>query len=34
VAHARECQLVRSTLGRSDAPHWREFLAAWPEIKA
>ncbi len=25
----REIALVRSTLLRSDAPHWREFMAAW-----
>lgn len=30
-ALARECRLVRSTLGRSEAPHWREFLQAWPD---
>jgi predicted PolB exonuclease-like 3'-5' exonuclease len=24
-----ELELVRSTLARSGAPHWREFLAAW-----
>ncbi len=34
AAHARECQLVRSTLGHSNAPHWREFLDAWPEAGA
>ena len=25
-----ESTLVRETLGRSDEPHWREFLARWP----
>jgi predicted PolB exonuclease-like 3'-5' exonuclease len=25
-----ECELVRSTLGRTGEPHWREFLDAWP----
>ena len=25
----RETELVRSRLGQIDAPHWREFLAAW-----
>ena len=24
-----ECDLVRSTLAKSDAPHWQEFLALW-----
>ena len=28
--YRREVELVRSTLQRSDAPHWREFLDAWP----
>jgi hypothetical protein len=27
--HAREVELVRSTLAGIEAPHWREFLAAW-----
>lgn len=26
-----EIELVRSTLGASDASHWREYLASWPE---
>jgi predicted PolB exonuclease-like 3'-5' exonuclease len=26
----KECALVRSTLQQSSAPHWREFLDAWP----
>ncbi|MDX9993702.1 MAG: 3'-5' exonuclease [Rhodocyclaceae bacterium] len=30
-AHAEEVAFVRGELARSDAPHWREFLAAWPE---
>ena len=25
----RECELVRETLGRADAEHWRAYLAAW-----
>jgi 3'-5' exonuclease len=32
--HARyqqELELVRSTLGKSNEPHWREYLAVWPE---
>ena len=29
-AHAEEVALVRKELAKSDAPHWREFLAAWP----
>ncbi len=29
-AHAAEVEVVRSELGRIDAPHWREFLTAWP----
>jgi predicted PolB exonuclease-like 3'-5' exonuclease len=24
-----QCDLVRNTLARSDAPHWREFLSRW-----
>jgi predicted PolB exonuclease-like 3'-5' exonuclease len=27
----RECKLVRDELRKLDLPHWREFLAAWPE---
>lgn len=27
--YRKECDLIRETLARSDAPHWREFLAAW-----
>jgi len=26
----KECALVRSTLGKSDEAHWKEYLAAWP----
>jgi predicted PolB exonuclease-like 3'-5' exonuclease len=26
----RECDLVRTTLAKSDEPHWHEFLGAWP----
>jgi 3'-5' exonuclease len=26
----KECELVRSTLGKSDEAHWKEYLAAWP----
>ncbi|MDR2261268.1 MAG: 3'-5' exonuclease [Azoarcus sp.] len=29
AAWAREVAMVRSTLEKIDAPHWREFLAAW-----
>ena len=29
--YAAELALVRATLGKLDAPHWREFLAAWPK---
>ena len=28
-AFVAECARVRAALGRLDAPHWREFLAAW-----
>ncbi|MDP1636445.1 MAG: 3'-5' exonuclease [Gallionellaceae bacterium] len=28
-AYQSECDLVRATLGKSDAPHWQEFLALW-----
>ncbi|MCC6609011.1 MAG: 3'-5' exonuclease [Burkholderiales bacterium] len=28
--HARELDLVRTTLSRLGEPHWRDFLAAWP----
>jgi predicted PolB exonuclease-like 3'-5' exonuclease len=24
-----ECELVRSTLGKSAEPHWKEFLRHW-----
>ena len=29
-AHAEEVAFVRKQLAAIDAPHWREFLAAWP----
>jgi len=29
--YAAELALARTTLGKLDAPHWREFLAAWPK---
>ncbi len=29
VQYREECELVRSQLGKIDAAHWREFLAAW-----
>jgi hypothetical protein len=29
--YAGELALARTTLGKLDAPHWREFLAAWPQ---
>jgi hypothetical protein len=28
-AHAEEVEVVRQALAKLDAPHWREFLAAW-----
>lgn len=31
-AYQQECDLVRSVLGKHDAPHWREFLENWPII--
>ena len=27
--HSKECELVRSTLKKSNEPHWREFLTHW-----
>jgi len=27
--HKTECDLVRSTLGKSSEPHWKEFLTRW-----
>jgi hypothetical protein len=29
--YASELALARATLSKLDAPHWREFLAAWPQ---
>ena len=29
--YQREIDLVRSSLERTEAPHWRAFLAAWPQ---
>ena len=29
----KECELIRATLAKSDEPHWREFLAQWPDKK-
>lgn len=29
--HDQEVGIVREALAKSGAPHWREFLAAWPE---
>ena len=29
--YERECRLVREELGKTDKPHLREFLAAWPD---
>jgi predicted PolB exonuclease-like 3'-5' exonuclease len=29
-AYQREVALVREALGTNPAPHWQEFLAAWP----
>jgi 3'-5' exonuclease len=31
TAHAAEVAVVRDQLTALDAPHWREFMAAWPE---
>jgi hypothetical protein len=28
--YRQECELIRATLGKSEAAHWREFLSAWP----
>jgi predicted PolB exonuclease-like 3'-5' exonuclease len=28
--YRRELELVRTTLAKSEAPHWKEFLDAWP----
>jgi hypothetical protein len=28
-AYAREVEMLRAFIGSQDAPHWREFLAAW-----
>lgn len=30
--YAAECALVRETLNQHDAPHWREYLTAWPQV--
>lgn len=30
AAYADELQIVRAALAALDAPHWREYLAAWP----
>ena len=27
--YRRECELVRTTLSKTDEGHWREFLAGW-----
>jgi predicted PolB exonuclease-like 3'-5' exonuclease len=29
--HAAEMALARASLAKLDAPHWREFLSAWPK---
>jgi hypothetical protein len=29
--HRRELALARATLASLDEPHWREFLARWPD---
>ena len=31
AAWAAEVETVREALGRIDAPHWKQFLAAWPQ---
>jgi 3'-5' exonuclease len=33
-AFKQECELVRRELAKLEQPHWQEFLAAWPEMKA
>ena len=33
VRYDKECELVRSTLSKSDESHWKEYLAAWPTGK-
>jgi hypothetical protein len=30
--HRREVALARATIAALDAPHWREFLARWPDV--
>ena len=30
-AWAAEVEVVRDALARLDAPHWQQFLAAWPQ---
>ena len=30
-SYAAECDLVRTTLGQSSEPHWKEFLGRWPQ---
>ncbi len=32
--YEKECELVRSTLSKSDEPHWAEYLAQWANNKA
>ena len=27
--HTKECELVRTTLGKSAEPHWKEFISRW-----
>ncbi|MGC2166289.1 MAG: 3'-5' exonuclease [Gallionella sp.] len=34
ASFVKECELVRTELGKLDQAHWREFLAAWPEPKS
>ena len=31
AAWAAEVETMREALGRIDAPHWKQFLAAWPQ---
>ena len=31
-AWAAEVQVVRDALAHIDAPHWKQFLAAWPQV--
>jgi len=30
--HKTECDVVRSTFGKSVEPHWKEFVSKWPRV--